>query len=83
MTAKEMFEELGYTQTITNYEYYESIEYSKVEDKYKTVFEFHTDNKDFYSAYHRYKEVSVGGVSITREEHLAIQKQIEELGWNE
>ncbi len=73
MRARELFEKLGY-------EYYEgsySIEYLKPsEDLFETI-KFDKEDKTFY------KQTKYEAGDITLEELQAINKQIEELGWND
>ena len=70
MTAKEMFEELGYTQKIKNIREDAVIVYGKVE----AIISF-DENKQVY------KEGTTS--IITLDEWKAINRQIEELGWND
>lgn len=73
MTAKEMFEKLGYEQDLNS----ERIRYFNEETKYYVVF------------FLEYKIYTIGcsneneDVGINIELHKAINKQVEELGWNE
>lgn len=73
MTAKEMFEELGRIQTITEYDNYKSdIDY--LDEK--------TEQTNIYFDL-EYKEIGFVNIhKITMKELKAINKQIEELGWN-
>ena len=81
MTAKEIFEELGYKQEL---EYYNGkvtrIKYVVV-GNYHTQFMFDMNNKMFYSYFERDdKEEMPAWVEM---KHLkAINKQVEELRWN-
>lgn len=70
MTAKEMFEELGYTQKTKNIREDAVIVYGKVE----AIISF-DENKQVY------KEGTTS--IITLDEWKAINRQIEELGWND
>ena len=76
MNAKEMFEELGYTLEVNN----------KKKLRYRN---FENDNLSLIEIYKKDKVVWFGNadihyeIEITFEEFEALQKQIEELGWNE
>lgn len=79
MTAREMFEELGYSLKVDNNNL---IEYSK-EDCGHIAFDFDIETKRFYS-----KQIFIPSMqstyhSITLDEFKAVQKQMEELGWLE
>ncbi len=76
-TAKEMFEELGYIQ---DGEDSNGIDYKKSisKDEYY-IFEFDIKQKMF-SKYKKRND-TIRDLFITFEEFKAIQKQIEELGW--
>lgn len=73
MTAKEMFEELGRIQTITEYNDYKAdIDYLDEKTEQTNIF-FDLENK------------KVGFINIYKisvQELKAINKQVEELGWN-
>lgn len=73
MTAREMFEELGYLLETYN-EY--TIKYSKEEYNY-TTFDFNLETKKIYS---RFMSVAHG---ITLDELKAVIQQAKELGWLE
>lgn len=73
MTAREMFEELGYSLEAHN-EY--TIKYSKEECDY-TTFDFNLKKKKIYS---RFMSVTHG---ITLDELKAVIRQAKELGWIE
>ena len=73
MTAREMFEELGYLLEAHN-EY--TIKYSKEECDY-TTFDFNLKNKKIYS---RFMSAAHG---ITLDELKAVIRQAKELGWLE
>lgn len=77
MKAKEMFEKLGYKQDIYNNSAYQVIKYYN--DKHTSIL-FCIDNKNFTN-----KSIEKEGNEplITLEELQAINKQVEELGWNE
>ena len=76
MTAKEMFEKLGYEYKKTKELYLESILYKK---GVKRIM-FRYDKVIIpYSNYGDYED----GTLLTLEELQAINKQIEELGWYE
>lgn len=79
MTAKEMFEELGYSLKVDNNNL---IEYSK-EDCGHIAFCFDIDTKRFYSRYSFSSSIQSTPHSITLDEFEAVQKQMEELGWVE
>lgn len=73
MRAKEMFEELGRIQTTTEYDDYKSdIDYLDEKTEQTNIF-FDLESKKigFINIY-----------KITMQELKAINKQVEELGWN-
>lgn len=74
MTAKEMFEKLGYKQEyhISYLKYYREIQQNCCDDVNKSQIWFDPIDESFEK---------IGGL-ITMEELQAINKQIEELGWN-
>lgn len=73
MNAKEMFEELGRIQTTTEYDNYKSdIDYLDEKTEQTNIF-FDLENK---------KVGFINIYKITMRELQAINKQIEELGWN-
>ena len=83
MTAKEMFEKLGYSKTTFSNG---TIQYEKVKKDITSRVRFYLEDK-VYSAY--YTELSENGVEIRQmtrliniKLHKAINKQIEELGWD-
>jgi hypothetical protein len=83
MTAKEMFEKLGFSKTIFPNG---TIQYEKVKKDKMSRVRFYLEDK-VYSTY--YTELSENGVEIRQmtrlintKTHKAINKQIEELGWN-
>lgn len=73
MTAKETFEELGYTHKYLKNSH--RIEYILDKDD---EFHFALTKIVFYK---RLKKVSINGI-LTLQELQAINKQVEELGWN-
>ena len=80
MTAKEMFEKLGYQQFIGDKEHYsigEFIQYNNYEHSRWIRFDFYdkTINCSMY-------DEPVEAMDITINELKAINKQVEELGWN-
>lgn len=79
MTAKEMFEKLGYSLKVDNNNL---IEYSK-EDCGHISFCFDIETKRFYSMYSFPSSIQSTPHSITLDEFEAVQKQMEELGWLE
>lgn len=79
MTAREMFEELGYSLKV---EHNDFIEYSK-EDCGHIDFYFLIETKRFYSRYCFSPSFQSTAHSITLDEFEAVQKQMEELGWFE
>lgn len=79
MTAREMFEELGYSLKVDNNNL---IEYSK-EDCGHISFCFDIETKRFYSMYSFSSSIHSTPHSITLDEFEAVQKQMEELGWFE
>ena len=74
MSAKEMFEELGYEQTINQYciKYYseENSEYS-----YWTKIVFNLEEETIYADY------TYGSMNIDMQTFKAIHQQLLELGW--
>ena len=73
MSAKEMFEDLGRIQTITEYDKYKSdIDYLDEKTEQTNIF-FDLENK---------KVGFINIYKITMRELKAINKQCEELGWN-
>lgn len=79
MTAREMFEKLGYSLEVDSNDL---IEYSK-EDCGHVDFNFLIDTKRFYSVYCFSQIYQPMAHSITLDEFGAVQKQMEELGWIE
>lgn len=77
MTAREMFEELGYSLKVDNNNL---IEYSKEECGH-IAFDFDIETKRFYSRYSFSSSIQSTPHSITLDEFEAVQKQMEELGW--
>lgn len=77
MSAKEMFEELGYSLKV---EHNDFIEYSK-EDCGHIDFYFLIETKRFYSRYCFSPSFQPTAHSITLDEFEAVQKQMKELGW--
>ena len=75
MTAKEMFEKLGY-ECFINKEL-EEIDYTKKDNKEFIVFVHYR----FDNSYVFYKQTDYEPGDITMEELQAINKQVEELGW--
>lgn len=77
MSAKEMFEQLGYGQIIgTKEKYsYEFIQYRNNKEQRWITFEFENVNCGVY-------DDPVEPMNITMQELQAINKQCEELGWN-
>lgn len=73
MSAKEMFEELGYEQ----FNYSEGIRYTDGNTEQNIEFENDGFINIYNTCYNRQQDVEV----LTVEEILAIYKQIEELGW--
>ena len=72
-TAKEMFEELGYEQIKSNDEF---IEYEKNGRNISFELETHT-----FSGVHVWLDCQA--ILIDMQELQAINKQVEEMGWNE
>lgn len=70
MSAKEMFEELGYEKEIAN----NKIVWFKGDGSYREVYEF---KKEYGNNY----KTNCAWSSNQKELNIAIQKQIEELGW--
>lgn len=79
ITAKEMFEKLGYSLKVDNNNL---IEYSK-KDCGNIAFDFDIETKRFYSRYSFSSSIQSTPHSITLDEFEAVQKQMEELGWIE
>lgn len=77
MSAKEMFENLGYSLKV---EHNDFIEYSK-EDFGHIDFYFLIETKRFYSRYCFSPSFQSTYHSITLDEFEAVQKQMKELGW--
>ena len=81
MSAKEMFEELGYNQLYENKHYMFYVKDLIDTPEYEKDcihLEFNHDNKTINKTYGDDNTVE----DITLEELKAINKQIEELGWN-
>lgn len=76
-SAKDMFEELGYSLKVDNNNL---IEYSK-KDCGHIAFDFDIETKRFYSRYSFSSSIKSTAHSITLDEFEAVQKQMEELGW--
>lgn len=78
MSAKEMFEELGYKQLKQMKNYKHLLVYEKYDARYKetSVITFNTSGKVIS------KELNDEGWCIFIPELQAINKQVEELGWN-
>ena len=81
MSAKEMFEKLGYKEKI-NYTY-DFIEYDKIDETHTSEIVFFKGDKTIQAyKYENWKGEDDGyALSITLEELQAINKQVEELGW--
>lgn len=75
MSAKEMFEELGYEQEKIG----EQLIYSKINEKTEVEYQFifYLDDKTFEAA----TDSSFYVNDINMQELQAINKQVEELGW--
>lgn len=73
MTAKEMFEKLGYRERNN----------IKITGLIKSYFKHSDEIIDFYSnkTFRKVGEYSVGYYNFTMQELQAINKQVEELGW--
>lgn len=79
MSAKEMFEELGYECKIAKFKGdIINIEYIG-DDEYSSNIRFNLENKSF-NVWYGENEYSGG---ITMEIYKAINKQVEELGWED
>lgn len=80
MSAKEMFEELGYHEA---YEHNNIITYHKEEHNPYILYGFEfVLNHEFISCYRKVgNKFNYGAVNLSLEELKAINKQIEELGW--
>ena len=84
MSAKDMFEELGYelvkdtkSQNIMNWE----IIYETKIDYFGRKAQFRFDEDSIYAQLYE-DDKKIGGCFIGKEQLKAINKQIEELGWN-
>lgn len=84
MNAKEMFEELGFTYNECYYHHeLDSIIYKRTE-KRATQIEFMLDRK-MYKVFFEVSDIDTYELlpsAVDMELHKAINKQIEELGWN-
>ena len=78
MSAREMFESLGFKRIDSDY----LIEYVIEDNFYKKQIKFWLDDKMFYNNLIYDNEVQKGSCSVKINLFKAIQKQIEELGWN-
>ncbi len=95
MTAKEMFEELGYKlEESDNIEYVQdTVEFftirngKKVDGSYNRTIKIYTDIKTYIvfdeCYYPEEGNIEKDIVEITSEEHKAIHQQMKELGWLE
>lgn len=77
MSAKEMFEELGYKQIEYSNSYIVYNKFLKQEERY--IIEFHNNDTTFSKYKNRCGNIR--DLFINLQEFKAIQKQIEELGW--
>ena len=84
MTAKEMFEKLGYTyQYINNYKDNCEDVILYIHEKSGVIIQFNLiSHVVVYQIDNKFKEYKKIGLFITKELIQAINKQIEELGWN-
>ena len=84
MTAKEMFEKLGYTyQYINNYKYNCEDVVLYTHEKSGVIIQFNLFSQVVvYQIDNKFKEYTKIGLFITKELIQAINKQIEELEWN-
>ena len=84
MKAREMFEKLGYEQRVNNeshivYMKYEYLDFNKSKEY---IIEFHNKDKSL-EKFSEYTHIHlIGSETIKIKELQAINKQIEELGWN-
>lgn len=79
MKAKEMFEELGYKQICNNCNY---VKYERIVELCHIQYTFYVPNSCFEKCAFvdkKYKELA----PIFSNELKAINKQVDELGWNE
>lgn len=88
MSAKEMFEELGFKQTICinmNLKEHRQIEYENIYEDYIKIKILFFDNMFYAQLYYKEddKFKNVGSCAIYKELLEAINKQCEELGWIE
>ena len=83
MTAKEMFEKLGYTHNLNFNGYINTnpkphITYEKNIENIRVLISFDLRKKSYYKSVILYNDEFK---HITLEEHKAIQQQTKELGW--
>lgn len=80
MTAKEMFEALGYEQATNNNNFIEYLLWNRdEEDKDYFYVRFHLTWKSYVIGYCDGYEIQP--IIVPIKEHKAITKQMEELGW--
>jgi hypothetical protein len=77
MNAKEMFKKLGYIELEKSNSYVVYNKFLAQEERY--IIEFHNNDKTFSKYKNRYGNIR--DLFINFDEFKAIQKQIEELGW--
>ena len=82
MTAKEMFEKLGYKQTINSVNLIEYQDDSHGDGNYKYV-RFHHMWQEYIVGYYENGFIAKirKATMVSIEEHEAITKQMKELGW--
>lgn len=81
MTAKEMFEALGFKQTTNNDTLIEYIDVTHEDDNYIYII-FYLTSKEYEVGYSNIYQIQTEEiVLVTIKEHEAITKQMKELGW--
>ena len=82
MTAKEMFEKLGYVQTIKNDNLIEYTDHSHGDGGYMYVRFYLISWKSYTVGYYdSYVTTTKEATLVSIKEHEAITKQMKELGW--
>lgn len=80
MTAKEMFEALGYKQVLNNDKFIEYRDDSHGDGDYKYIYFIHLW-KSYVVGYFEWCNRNVRPTKVYIEEYEAITKQMKELGW--
>lgn len=81
MTAKEMFEELGYEQTRNSNNLIEYKDFSHGDGDYKYVIFYHIFKEYEVGYFDGYQTKTAEPTVVSIKEHEAITKQMKELGW--